>query len=489
MKRFLKWFGIVVGALLVLVLLACCCAYLWMRFWGPYDEKQAIREILAKGEKMHLEELLPPRPSDDRNFYGDPMWLELADLVPVNREYDGISYETLQPRLATEKLQINQWKTLLSQEEQEAFRKIQSNDGSKERKHAIRQILTCWNRDKTHAVKADEAGTLMCLLSPAEQFMEKVRDLSKRPEAVFPNRYIGFYTPLPHITPILDASTLLEADARAKLALGHTESAAEDIQALIRISLLMRWHPSWIQFMVRSAVASTAVRAINEGVIQHQWSPHELSDFELGLSSMNLPEDISWSLRTERAMMFPTDVSKPVAIALPDMPKFFMSPLYLRYSSGHGHRCSQKFIETLDRYDRSEGLNETTVRHLHMPWGERCLYPYAESCKQNIHNLIERASEIQTQINQTVIACALERYRIARGSYPASLDALAPEYIGKLPSSPNTGKPMNYSLKSDGTFLLWSPGWNLKSLGGKPGEFKGDGDIVWGVPLPTKEQP
>ena len=95
----------------------------------------------------------------------------------------------------------------------------------------------------------------------------------------------------------------------------------------------------------------------------------------------------------------------------------------------------------------------------------------------------------QTQINQSVIACALERYRIARGSYPSSLDAMVPEYMAKIPISPITGKPLNYSLKPDGSFLLWSPGWNLKYLGGNPGEFKGEGDIVWGVPLPTKEQP
>ena len=64
-----------------------------------------------------------------------------------------------------------------------------------------------------------------------------------------------------------------------------------------------------------------------------------------------------------------------------------------------------------------------------------------------------------------------------------------PEYLAKIPSSPITGKPMNYSLKPDGTFLLWTPGWNLQSLGGKPGELKDYGDIVRNQPLPMKAQP
>jgi hypothetical protein len=100
-----------------------------------------------------------------------------------------------------------------------------------------------------------------------------------------------------------------------------------------------------------------------------------------------------------------------------------------------------------------------------------------------------KAAAAQTQVDQTLIACALERCRLAHGSYPASLDVLAPQYLTKLPNSPITGKPMNYSLKPDGNFLLWSPGWNLKSLGGKPGEYSGEGDIVWGKPLPKTKRP
>jgi hypothetical protein len=103
--------------------------------------------------------------------------------------------------------------------------------------------------------------------------------------------------------------------------------------------------------------------------------------------------------------------------------------------------------------------------------------------------VIRRTAEAQTLVEQSLLACALERYRIARGSYPESLNQLMPEYLAKLPNSPITGKPVNYSLKPEGSFLLWSPGWNLQSAGGKPGEFKGEGDIVWGQALPRASRP
>jgi hypothetical protein len=47
---------------------------------------------------------------------------------------------------------------------------------------------------------------------------------------------------------------------------------------------------------------------------------------------------------------------------------------------------------------------------------------------------------------------------------------------------------MQYRLLSAGKFLLWSPGWKLRTLDGKPGEFSGEGDIVWNLPLPREER-
>jgi len=63
-----------------------------------------------------------------------------------------------------------------------------------------------------------------------------------------------------------------------------------------------------------------------------------------------------------------------------------------------------------------------------------------------------------------------------------------PESLGTIPKEPTTGRPMQYRLLSAGKFLLWSPGWKLRTLDGKPGEFSGEGDIVWNLPLPREER-
>jgi hypothetical protein len=69
-------------------------------------------------------------------------------------------------------------------------------------------------------------------------------------------------------------------------------------------------------------------------------------------------------------------------------------------------------------------------------------------------------------VNLARTACALERYRLAHGKYPQTLDSLAPQFIAKLPHDPIGGQPLHYRTTDDGQFILYSVGWNEKDDGG-----------------------
>jgi hypothetical protein len=100
------------------------------------------------------------------------------------------------------------------------------------------------------------------------------------------------------------------------------------------------------------------------------------------------------------------------------------------------------------------------------------------------------AAQAQVRLDETRIACALERYRLAHGDYPDSLDALAPAYIDALPHDIMTGDPYHYRLRPDGAFLLYSVGWNQVDDGGRVVHQKKksnaidykEGDWVWPTP-------
>ena len=85
-------------------------------------------------------------------------------------------------------------------------------------------------------------------------------------------------------------------------------------------------------------------------------------------------------------------------------------------------------------------------------------------------------------------AIALERYRFVHGVFPDSLDALAPQFMEKIPHDIINGQPLHYRRTDDGQFILYSVGWNETDDGGqvvlkKNGSVdRTKGDWVWQYP-------
>ena len=84
----------------------------------------------------------------------------------------------------------------------------------------------------------------------------------------------------------------------------------------------------------------------------------------------------------------------------------------------------------------------------------------------------------QTAVNQAVIACALERFRLTHGHYPETPEQLIPEYLGAIPSDVVRGRPMIYENDGDGKFTLRSVGPNQTNDRNKPGSD----DWLWSFP-------
>jgi len=117
--------------------------------------------------------------------------------------------------------------------------------------------------------------------------------------------------------------------------------------------------------------------------------------------------------------------------------------------------------------------------------------PYSITCKMFLSGLAHSARKFalaQTTVNLARTACALERHRLAHGKYPETLDALAPQFIAKVPHDPISGQPLHYRPTDDGHFILYSVGWNEKDDGGVVALTKGgsvdvdSGDWVWRYP-------
>jgi hypothetical protein len=102
-----------------------------------------------------------------------------------------------------------------------------------------------------------------------------------------------------------------------------------------------------------------------------------------------------------------------------------------------------------------------------------------------ISRACQKTAFAQTAVDTASVACALERYRLAHGGFPDSLDKLEPQLMPALPHDLINGKPLTYRLNPDGHYLLYSVGWNETDDGGwtkqtKAGENgRAEGDWVW----------
>jgi hypothetical protein len=108
--------------------------------------------------------------------------------------------------------------------------------------------------------------------------------------------------------------------------------------------------------------------------------------------------------------------------------------------------------------------------------------PYTFLAKRawpNFIRAVQTTAHNQALVNEAIVACGLERFRLARGAYPQTIEELSPEFVKQLPHDVVNGEPLKYGRTAGGGYLLYSIGWNEKDDGGKSAKTFEEGDWVW----------
>ncbi len=95
--------------------------------------------------------------------------------------------------------------------------------------------------------------------------------------------------------------------------------------------------------------------------------------------------------------------------------------------------------------------------------------------------VLESFSFRQAQTPLSLVAIAIERFRLKNGHLPEALDALVPDFLPEKPLDPCTQRDtLVYRISEDqNSFLLYSLGPNLKDDGGDAEEMR---DVVFPIP-------
>ncbi len=334
---------------------------------------------------------------------------------------------------------------------------------------------------------------------------QAVRDALRRPH----ERLAGDckeLTSKPRTVVLSIVHQMLEQRAQAHLLLGEPEAALEPLS--LAHELLRLWETRPLDRVAGTrnlALTRTWVDVVADGLRLGAWREPQLAVLERQLQEIDLPPMISEALQYERAVSLRTmglpadELGKVISHGtMTNLWQVFRYPAFIvaklaprgwRYENmALAAELQQKSIEIYDARQRLivPSAREAADREIHNafhPWRPRtCLASVLTPDRNDVWVMTARA---QTEVKEAVIACALQRYRMAKGHFPDALGQLVPQFIESLPRDVLSGHGFSYGRVDSSRFVLYSPGWNLTDEGGlihpraRTDATATEGDWVW----------
>ena len=420
--------------------------YSWTNWWGARKLNAALAVLREKNEPTRFEEIVPAPVPDANNAAAAPVFQEAFVSAKDSR---------------LGKLDLP-WKKIAG--------KPESGESTI---HFTARFL---NPD----FKGDDqaAGELVLKsLAPSAPLLEEVAQAVHRPGVCWPLDYSkGFETPLPHLPAMANTSKVLQGRAQAELAAGRPENAFQNVQTLLALARAAGSSPFLITVLVESSILDRASQVISDGLERHAWTDAQLADLSSELSRIDLLARLSDGLRGERASFLQFDVSRTDLFTLqglPDTGTLRLQNAAIRaawaiWPAGWFNEDKARYIGTIQRYidavKQPKELPSTlveieTARAGSSVWN-KIRNPLSQVTMPYIMSTAKRIAATQTILRSLATACAVERYRMAHGRLPATLEDLVPAFLPSIPTDPLTGKPLCYKPSESSSYLIYGTGWD-----------------------------
>jgi len=479
------WIKTAIKATVFLVVLAVTLVALAaavLSFQGRREWARVKAELTARGEPLSLAAMWPPPIPDAQNFFADPLWMELADIVDVETDVEGQKVVLKQVRLPKGKRQIDALNRALTPDERRAlasaFPEFPVSAGSTVAGLVRQAFKTSKSADRSARRRAAEF--ILAVTACSEPVLARLRELAQRPGARFPLVGPEFAAGLERTSYLLMYYQLLQACVWGESNLGDNVAAHRDVMTMLRLPDALAREPLLISYLVHVSLASLALEAVDGGLRAHAWNDAELGEIERRLSGFDFPSTAAMALRGERGFgnqfleeLHETPEGERSASQKVWSSNFAAPWLWIFGAGDEAFRNTmfQNWIDVLDAASR-EGLNARTfsvfdrdVKFLkENPWN-RIRYAISSMGIPNLTNIAVQSARLQDQTQQIRTVCALERYRLKNGRYPDELASLVPDFLPAVPKDIVTLQPLRYRREGGG-FLLWTPGWNETNQGG-----------------------
>jgi hypothetical protein len=492
------------------------------RGWHAWN--QFKHEWEAKGEKFDFASVVPPPVPDDQNFAMAPIWIESIKA-------------TLGPERSRQWKYPDDGRTNFTDRMPMLWRSYDST-GAPTRGDWAKGDITdfrAWQAyyrapaptNRYSTIKTNEfpiapqpqspAEDVLLALSKYDSAIEELRTASKLPDSRFPLDYnaenpAGIL--LPHLALLKRSAQVLELRAIAELQNGQNEKTLDDAKLVLRLTDAVRTEPFLISHLVRVAMLEDCtLQPIYEGLVEHKWSAAQLVELDSELAKLDFLADYQNVQKSE--IFFSAEVANFLRRHRDYANQFvqmdiryrgdakFQFAIYHFMPGGWFYQSALKNGRTWEEYLPAVNHDAMTISPALVQRADAAannaisFFDPLDGLKRTFNSeflstghFLKEIAYAQTSVDLARVAIALERYRLAHGGYPDSLDALVPQFIAKVPHDVIGGGPLHYRLTSDGQFVLYSIGWNERDDGGVVVLEKGStpvvdinqGDWVWRYP-------
>lgn len=353
------------------------------------------------------------------------------------------------------------------------------NEGTEREK----QLHSAWNRELT----AQEWWAVDSLLQKNQRALQFVRQAAQRPRCIFAVDWSNPLTGMrPQYAKLRECARLLTAEARQRKRQGNIDGAAESLRTAMRPSDHLADDPQMlITYLVRLAIDTIAL-----GNLERTLSDTEASraDYRAALNKVSMitpRRDLAQAFVHERLvsrfayrLLYMGRLDELGEAARPPIGRI---PLVVRWWVARDEAFALRAFRRMIGEARHERLDWQGINQLNeleqQARRHGCLI-IAQLLPVFV-KMFPKAAQGQARVDATRLALALRLYRLDHGDYPATLDALAPNYLSKVPLDPFTNKPFVYKREGKGS-VVYSLGPNQRDDGGAFDPKNRDaGDMPW----------
>ncbi len=449
------------------------------RAWENYR-----RDAEARGEHFAWTAFAPTNVPDDQNFFCAPIVVEaLKYWIGGDADYSRPSAYRMNFKLYRGAAGIwpkpgGNWQNGTFTDLQEWQTYFQNFNATSEGKTNGFPML---------AQPQSPAADVLLALSSFNPALGELRQASRRPMAWMPLNYDNGFedavTLMPWLANEKRCAQLLHLRAVAELQANQSAAALEDVKLLLRLTDTIRNQPFLISHLVRIAMQAITLQPVYEGLAQHRWNDAQLADLEAVLGEKDYLADFQFAMSGERACAIYTFELQRRAremkryagdevgnLIVTNSLRLMPSAFFYQNELAICQLYDQFVLPVLNLSNHTVSVSACRNGQINFVeqakhWSfykieARMLFPA-------IGKAVTKFALIQAQLDLARTACALERFRLAHGNYPDTLDTLAPHFITQLPHDIINGQPLHYRRTDEGKFVLYSVGWDEKDGGGK----------------------